>query len=118
MGVVLYEILSGQRAFPGKNPREVVVSVLVRSLPPLRSLRPETPLVVDRIVARAMERDRSCRYASAAELQHDLLEARAALGSGRLRGIQTGRHSIVSDEESSDIWDAPTRQLRRASGMR
>lgn len=120
VGVVLYEILSGQRAFPGKNPREVVVSVLVRSPSPLRSLRPELPLILDRIVARAMDRDRSCRYASAAEFQRDLLEARAALGSRRLRGIQTGRHPIVTDEESSDLWDAPTRQLRplRASGMR
>jgi serine/threonine protein kinase len=120
VGVVLYEVLSGQRAFPGKNPREVVVSVLVRSLPPLRSLRPEIPLMLDRIVARAMERDRSCRYGSAAEFQRDLLEARAALGARRLRGIQTGRHPIVADEES-DVWEAPTRQLRprqRVSGMR
>jgi len=122
VGVVLYEALSGQRAFPGKNPREVVVSVLVRSLPPLRSLRPEIPFTLDRIVARAMERDRSCRYASAAEFQADLLAARSSMTSRRLRGLQTGRHPIAThEEEESDIWDAPTRLLRpvkRVAGMR
>jgi len=114
VGVILYEVLSGQRAFPGKDAREVVVSVLVRSLPPLRSLRPEIPLVLDRIVARAMEREASVRYSSTAEFQADLLEAKAALASRQLRGLQTGRHPVEQAHDSSE-WDAPTtRQLRPA----
>ncbi len=113
VGVILYEVLSGQRAFPGKDAREVVVSVLVRSLPPLRSLRPEIPLVLDRIVARAMEREASFRYASAAEFQGDLLEAKASMNSRSLRGVQTGRHVIDPCPDSSE-WEEPTRQLRRA----
>lgn len=126
VGVILYEALSGQRAFPGKDAREVVVSVLVRSLPPLRSLRPEIPLVLDRIVARAMEKDAAFRYSSAAEFQGDLLEAKANIHQRRLRGIQTGRHLISrdlydDDQETNDAWEAPTRQLHpreRVSGMR
>ena len=114
VGVILYEILSGQRAFPGKDAREVVVSVLVRSLPPLRSLRPEIPLVLDRIVARAMERDASFRYSSAAEFQGDLLQAKASLASRHLRGLQMGEQHVEPEHESSE-WDAPTtRQYRRA----
>jgi eukaryotic-like serine/threonine-protein kinase len=132
VGVILYEALSGQRAFPGKDAREVVVSVLVRALPPLRSIRPEVPLVLDRIVARAMEKDPSFRYSSAAEFQGDLLEAKAGINARRLRGVQTGRHAISDDDvqsrrfedqdpDGSDEWDAPTRQLRpreRVSGIR
>jgi len=115
VGVILYEALSGQRAFPGKDAREVVVSVLVRALPPLRSLRPEIPLVLDRIVARAMERDASFRYASAGEFQGDLLQAKASINSRHLRGIQTGRHAIDQAYESSSEWDAPTtRHVRQA----
>jgi len=133
VGVILYEALSGQRAFPGRDAREVVVSVLVRSLPPLRSVRPEIPLVVDRIVARAMERDPSFRYSSAREFQGDLLEAKALMQSRRRKipiPQKTGRHLIDArsvdgsaepphsqaryDEEISDEWDAPTRQLRPA----
>ena len=118
VGVILYEALSGHRAFPGKDAREVVVSVLVRKLAPLRSVRPEVPLILDRIVARAMERDPSFRYSHADEFQRDLLEARAAIQARRTRGIQTGRHAIEAVAES-DEWDAPTRQLRsRAAGIR
>ncbi len=124
VGVMLYEILSGQRAFPGKDAREVVVSVLVKNVPALRSLRPEVPLVLDRIVARAMERDPAFRYSAASEFQGDLLEAKASIQSRRQRGVQTGRHAIQHDYEvdgDPDEWDAPTRQLRprqRVSGMR
>jgi serine/threonine protein kinase len=121
VGVILYEVLSGQRAFPGKDAREVVVSVLVKSLPPLRSVRPEVPLVLDRIVARAMERDPSFRYSSAGEFQHDLLEAKALMQARRRTRTpqQTGRHLIDEharhdEEDESDEWDAPTRQLRPA----
>ena len=115
VGVILYEALSGQRAFPGKDAREVVVSVLVRKLPPLRSLRPEIPLVIDRIVARAMEREASIRYSSAAEFQGDLLQAKAALNSRNLRGVQTGRHPTESAPQAWEgEWDEPTRQLRGA----
>ncbi len=114
VGVILYEILSGQRAFPGKDAREVVVSVLVRKLPPLRSLHPEIPLVLDRIVARAMERDASFRYSSAAEFQGDLLQAKASLASRHLRGLQTNHQHVEPAHESSE-WDAPTtRQFRHA----
>lgn len=117
VGVMLYEALSGQRAFPGKDAREIVVSVLVRSLPPLRSFRPEISLVLDRIVARAMERDPSFRYASAIAFQSDLIEARNSMEARRLRGVQTGPHlidrSADADVDESDEWDAPTRQLCR-----
>ena len=113
VGVILYEVLTGQRAFPGKDAREVVVSVLVRALPPLRSVRPEIPVVLDRIVARAMERDASFRYSSAAEFQGDLLQAKAALNHRHIRGLQTGRHAV--DEHETSEWDAPTtRQFRPA----
>ena len=118
VGVMLYEALSGQRAFPGKDAREVVVSVLVRKLPPLRSTRPDLPPIIDAIVARAMERDPSFRYANASQFQHDLLQAKAELDARRLRPLRT-RHA----EPEPDLWEAPTRQLHatprpRASGMR
>lgn len=110
VGVMLYEALSGQRAFPGRDAREVVVSVLVRALPPLRSLRPDVPVILDRIVARAMERDASFRYCSAAEFQGDLLDARAALNARQQHSVRTVRDHL--DVRESDEWEAPTREFR------
>lgn len=113
VGVILYEALTGRRAFPGKDAREVVVSVLVRNLPPLRSIRPEVPAALERIVARAMAKDASFRYASAKEFQSDLLEAKAAYSHRVHPPPQTGRRLIdASIEDNDDDWDAPTCQVR------
>ncbi len=119
VGVILYEALSGQRAFPGKDAREVVVSVLVRSLPPLRSLVPEVPLFLDRIVARAMERDAAVRYATASEFQADLLEAKNDLQARRVRAHQdSGTRATASGDPASapaesDAWDQPTKPMTK-----
>ncbi len=117
VGVILYEALSGQRAFPGKDAREVVVSVLVRSLPPLRSLRPEVPTFLDRIVARAMERDASVRYASASEFQADLLAAKDELQAGRARAQQSSTRATIpagtGAPAETGAWDQPTQPMPR-----
>lgn len=67
-GVVLYEMLSGQRAFARHSQQEAVTAVLENDLPPLRSLVPGVPAALDRIVARCLETSPSARYASGAEL--------------------------------------------------
>jgi serine/threonine-protein kinase len=111
VGVILYEALSGQRAFPGKDAREVVVSVLVKSLPPLRHFRPDIPSALDRIVAKAMEKDANARYSSAHEFQHDLLEAKRQLAEKRRAQMQTGPRRIDHGQRSMDLRSDATRSV-------
>ena len=112
--VILYEALTGQRAFPGKDAREVVVSVLVRQLPALRQIRPDVPEVLERIVTRAMTRDAAIRYQTADEFQRDLLVAKAKIENDRVEALRTGRRRLArSPVSADDDWDAPTRQLHR-----
>ena len=122
VGVILYEALTGQRAFPGKDAREVVVSVLVRQLPALRQLRPDVPVHLERIVTRAMTRDAAVRYQSADEFQRDLLAAKTQIDNDRVEALRTGRRRLArSPVSADDDWDAPTRQLHRdprVSGIR
>ena len=114
VGVILYEALTGQRAFPGKDAREVVVSVLVRQLPALRQIRPDVPEVLERIVTRAMTRDAGIRYQTADEFQRDLLVAKAKIENDRVEALRTGRRRLArSPVSADDDWDAPTRQLHR-----
>jgi eukaryotic-like serine/threonine-protein kinase len=116
-GVILYECLSGRRAFFGDDVREVVLSVLSKPLPSLRSIRPEVPLLLDRIVARAMEREASFRYRSAMEFQSDLLDAKAALLERQLRPERSSpsysyETSLGAESDSfGEEWEMPTRQL-------
>jgi len=111
VGVILYEMLTGTRAFYGPDPRAVLISVLTRQLPSVRTLRPELPTAIDRIVARAIERDPRSRYRSAPEFQHDLLQARTMLRRQRLARAEAERRRRAA--EAAD-WDLPTREILAA----
>src|SRR5262249_46057071 len=73
MGVVLYELLSGQLPFPGHTPLEMFASVMPRGPAPLRALSGEgLPPVVEALVARCLEKDRTGRFSSMSELAGEL----------------------------------------------
>ena len=84
-GAMLYEMFSGSRAFEGDSTLAVLSRVLHDTPRGIRELRPEVPQALERIVARAMEKDPGKRFASgaelAAELAHYRRPARAALTS-------------------------------------
>ncbi len=113
VGVVLYEALTGTRAFYGADPRAVLVSVLARQLPPVRAVRPDLPVAIDRIVARALERDPRSRYASATEFQHDLLLARTTIRRQRASRAEAQLRMRAHVAEQPDEWEMPTRELQR-----
>ncbi|MBI4873706.1 MAG: tetratricopeptide repeat protein [Acidobacteria bacterium] len=61
-GIVLFEMLSGQHPFPGKNPLERMFAIANRPPLALSHLRPELPEALGRIVERALEKDLGRRY--------------------------------------------------------
>ncbi len=73
LGVILYELLSGERAFAKANQADVLAAILTSGEPldPCR-VRPAVPEGFGAIVARCLQRDREDRFASAAELQEAL----------------------------------------------
>ncbi|MDB4943794.1 MAG: hypothetical protein JWP97_3328 [Labilithrix sp.] len=104
VGVMLYEAITGTRAFTGPDARAVLVSVLARQLPSVRAFRPELPVAVDRIVARSVERDPRARYGSTGEFQHELLQARTTLRRQRAAQAEAVRARGATDSS----WDVPT----------
>jgi len=75
LGVVLYETLAGKPPFDGKGGVGVLRAVLEQTPKPLHELRPDVPKEVERIVLRALQKDPSKRYQSAAEMERDLSSA-------------------------------------------
>jgi serine/threonine protein kinase len=72
LGAVLYECLTGKRAFPGTTAMEVLAQVLEGRPAPPSSIRRDLPSGWDRIISRLMAKDASQRYPNAAGFLRDL----------------------------------------------
>jgi len=71
-GIVLYEMATGKRAFPGESPVTIIGEILHKEPKPIRELNPEIPDELQRIIGKALEKDREDRYQTAHELMVDL----------------------------------------------
>ncbi len=65
LGLVLFEMLVGERAFPGSNPLIVASARLYGATPTLAGRRHDAPLALIDVVSRCLEREREQRFASA-----------------------------------------------------
>src|SRR5499427_3114671 len=72
LGVVLYEMISGRAPFDGPTPLDVMTQVLERDPRPLTSFSYGAPVELQRIVAKAMRKDREERYQTVKDLLLDL----------------------------------------------
>ncbi|HET8922734.1 MAG TPA: protein kinase, partial [Candidatus Acidoferrum sp.] len=71
-GLVLYEMTTGQRAFTGDTSPVLQEAILKQIPAPVRDLNRAIPPKLERIITRAIEKDRNTRYQTAAELRADL----------------------------------------------
>jgi eukaryotic-like serine/threonine-protein kinase len=72
LGVVLWEMLAGRRLFRGKSELETLNNVLEMPVPPPSTHRTDVPASLDRVVMRALERDRNARYPTGQAMADDL----------------------------------------------
>ncbi len=71
-GLVLYEMATGQRAFSGPTAEILHQEILNGTPTPARSLNPEVPPKLEKVIQKAMEKDRGLRYQHASEIRADL----------------------------------------------
>ncbi len=81
LGVVVYEMIAGRRPFSGDSEPSILRAILTDEPDRLDVHRSDVPPAVVRIVARALAKDASARYASASELLRDLTIAKDELSS-------------------------------------
>lgn len=77
LGVVLYEMLTGERPFRGAQDQVVLHAVLNSEPAPVTAVRPELPPALERVVGRALARGKADRYSTAHDLIADLERVRA-----------------------------------------
>jgi serine/threonine protein kinase len=82
-GAVLYEMCTGKVAFGGSTSAIIFEAILNRVPTPPPQLNPSLPADLNRIIARALEKDRELRYQSASEIRAELKRHKRDLDSHR-----------------------------------
>ena len=82
VGVVLYEMTTSKNPFAGPTPAVIFNSILALTPAPPSQLREDLPPALERIICKALEKDRHTRYQTAAEIRSDLMQLQRRLESG------------------------------------
>ena len=93
MGLVLYEMCTGQRAFIGSTSGVIFDAILNRAPVPAARLNPAIPVQLEQIIAKTLEKDRELRYRSASDLRADLQRLIRDTDSARAMPFTTGQAS-------------------------
>jgi serine/threonine-protein kinase len=113
VGVVLYEMLTGQVPFTGDTPLEIAMKHLSEVPRPPSELRPEVPHDLDSVVLRALAKDPGERYQSADEMDADL--ARVLEGLPVDPDTETAATAVLAG--SGVMAAAPTSVLTRPTAV-
>jgi len=104
LGAVLYCLLTGRSAFDGQSVPATLARVLHYEPPAPSSIVAGVPPAVDRIVARALSKDRSRRYADGPSMARD---ARAAMGESSGIGSEANARSASTNPRRRKVlWGA------------
>ncbi len=118
LGVTLYELLAGRRAFAGESPRAIFTRIDEGSFVPLRALRPEVSPELAAIVERCLSRDPGARFASVTELAA-ALEGRvdATASSERLSATMPSFAPVALERPVSvSAWSVPASAMSVSVG--
>ena len=104
LGTVLYQMATGVLPFQGETSAVVFEAILNREPPPLSQVNPALPAELNRILGKALEKDRGLRYQTATDLKTDLLRLRRDSDSG-------GRRAAELSDSRPGLSKAPEKSI-------
>jgi serine/threonine-protein kinase len=95
-GVVLYDLVTGQLPFRGEHEAAIVYSILNEMPEPLARYKSGVPEVLQRIVSKALEKNREMRYQHVDDLSADLRKLRTEVEAGLTKTLETSKKLMPS----------------------
>ena len=116
-GVVLYEMATGALPFRGESTGVIFDGIMNREAAPAVRLNPALPAEFERVLEKALEKDRGLRYQSAAELRADLKRIQRSTESGRSSAASTVSPSKPGSKRTASFVIAGLLGLALAVGV-
>ena len=110
-GVVLYEMATGRQSFPGHTTAVVFDGILNRDPVAPSTINTTLPPELDRIISKALEKDRTLRYQTAADMGADLKRLRRDSGS-KQTVVSTGSSKVPSGEADTVVMGSGMNQVQ------
>jgi serine/threonine protein kinase len=114
-GAVLFEMATGREAFSGKTSALIFDAILNQTPPAASALNPAVPAELDHTIDKALEKDRTTRYQSAADLRADLKRIKRVTDSGRTH-TPTRPTTAATQAVTSQAIVTPPMAARRRRG--
>ncbi len=112
LGVVMYEMAAGRRPFAGDTAVDTLVSILEKEPPPLDQYAPDVPAELQRIISKALRKDREERYQTSKDLLIDLKSLQEELAFAQKlerskpphSSVRVGTEAAVTDQIGASAW--------------
>ncbi len=102
LGAVLFELLTAKLPFTAPTPMALAMKHIMEQAPSPRSIRPELPVWLDRVVLQCLEKQPGKRFATAQALAAELGKSRSD-ARFRSRRLATGDH-VLEDQGQASEW--------------